>query len=82
MAGPPEENTVKLSTLMLFFIGCIFPLWPISLPLFWWLAYRSYRKGAPRQISLYEVEKAKALLDSGGITQAEFDALKRRSVIK
>jgi len=82
MAGPPEENTVKLSTLMLFFIGCIFPLWPISLPLFWWLAYRSYRKGSPRQISLYEVEKAKTLLDSGGITQAEFDALKRRSVIR
>ena len=82
MASPLEENTVKLSTVMLFAIGCIFPLWPISLPFFWWLAYRSYRKGSPRQISLYEVEKAKSLLDSGGISQAEFDALKRRSVVK
>ena len=81
MATLLEENTVKLSTAMLFFIGCIFPLWPISLPFCWWLAYRSYRKGSPRQISLYEVEKAKALLDSGGISQAEFDALKRRSAL-
>jgi hypothetical protein len=82
MASTQEENTIKLSTLMLFFIGCIFPLWPISLPFFWWLAYRSYRKGSPRQLSLYEVEKAKALLDAGGISQAEFDALKSRSVLK
>jgi hypothetical protein len=82
MASPPEENTIKLSTLMLFFIGCIFPLWPISLPFFWWLAYRSYRKGSPRQISLYEVEKAKALLDAGSITETEYDDLKSRSVLK
>jgi hypothetical protein len=81
MATPLEENTVKLSTVMLFFIGCIFPLWPISLPFFWWLAYRSYRKGAPRLVSLYELEKAKGLLDGGGITQQEYDALKRRSAL-
>lgn len=79
MASPLEENTVKLSTAMLFAIGCIFPLWPVSLPFFWWLAYRSYRKGSPRPVSLYELEKAKGLLDSGGISQAEYDALKRRS---
>ena len=82
MASSLEENTVKLSTLMLFFIGCIFPLWPISLPFFWWLSYRSYRKGSPCQVSLYEVEKAKGLLDSGSITQSEFDDLKSRSVLK
>lgn len=79
MASPPEENTVKISTAMLFFIGCIFPLWPISLPFFWWLAYRSYRKGDPRPVSLYELGKAKALLDDGAITQTEYDALKRRT---
>lgn len=79
MARNLEENTLKLSTIMLFTIGCIFPLWPFSLPFFWWLAYRSYRKGMPRQISLYELEKAKKLLDTGGLSEAEFCALKRRT---
>lgn len=27
-------------------LGALVPLWPISLPLFWYLAYRSYRRPA------------------------------------
>lgn len=80
MARQLEENTVKLSTIMLFAIGCMLPLWPITLPLFWWLAWRSYRKGSPRLISMYELEKAKGMLDSGAISQTDYDALKRRTV--
>lgn len=76
-----EENTVKFSTAILFALGLLLPLWPITLPLFWWLACRSYKKGGPEQISSYELQKAKDLFDSGAITEEEFDKLKKRTAV-
>lgn len=74
-----EAYTVKLSTILLFTAGLIVPLWPISLPFFWWLSWRSYKKGGLPEVSLYELEKAKELLDKGAITKDEFEAIKQRT---
>jgi len=38
-----KANTFKFSTIILLVLGLITPLWPISLPLFWFLAYRTYK---------------------------------------
>ena len=33
-----QPNTVDIKTIMFFILGLIVPMWPISLPLFWFLA--------------------------------------------
>lgn len=38
-----KANTFKFSTIILLILGLITPLWPISLPFFWFLAYRTYK---------------------------------------
>ena len=42
-APPSKANTVKLMTIVLVIAGLFVPLWPISLPLCWFLAYQSYK---------------------------------------
>jgi len=46
-----EDNreTIKLPTVIFFTLGLIVPLWIVTLPLFWFLAYRDYKspKGKP-----------------------------------
>ena len=79
MAAPEEADTIKFSTMLYVGIGLLLPRWPVTLPLFFWLAWRSYRRGGAAEVSLYELQKAKNLLDSGGITQAEYDAIKSRA---
>ncbi len=44
MAGE-RAKTFKFSTVIFIILGLIVPLWPISTPFFWYLAYRSYNKG-------------------------------------
>jgi hypothetical protein len=39
-----EGGSFKFGTLVWIVIGLIVPLWPISLPVCWYLAYRSYKK--------------------------------------
>ena len=39
-----EDGSFKFSTVIFLILGLIVPLWPISLPLFWYLAYQSYKK--------------------------------------
>ena len=40
-------NTWKFRTVVFVILACILPLWPISIPLFLYLAYRSYIAGRP-----------------------------------
>lgn len=40
-----QANSFKFSTIIFLVLGLILPLWPITLPLFWFLAYRSYKSG-------------------------------------
>jgi len=78
---PPsgEMNTVKASTIILILLGLIVPLWPLSLPLFWWFSYRSYKKGEPAELTINELHAAKELLESGAITEEEFGRVKNRT---
>lgn len=38
-----SPNTIKFSTIVLILLGLFVPFWPVSLPGFWYLAYKSYR---------------------------------------
>jgi len=38
-------DTFKFSTVIWIIAGLLIPLWPISLPVCWFLAYRSYKSG-------------------------------------
>ncbi len=68
-----QPNTVDIKTIMFLILGLIVPMWPISLPLFWFLAYRAYKKGVAPPPSLSELADAQRLLDAGVISQDEFD---------
>lgn len=41
-----NENTFKFSTIIYIILGLIVPLWIVTLPLFWWFAYQSYKDGS------------------------------------
>ena len=73
-----QANTFSFATIIFLVLGLIVPLWPISLPLFWFLAYRSYKNGSAPQsvLSLTDLKNAQDLLDEGTITQEEFDRIK------
>ena len=58
------------------FLGVIVPLWPISLPVFWYMAHRAYKRGDAPRLSLADLREAEQLLQSGTITQEEFDRIK------
>ncbi len=40
-----QSNSFTFKAVVFFVLGLIVPLWPISLPLFWYLAYKSYKSG-------------------------------------
>jgi len=44
---------MSFKTIMFFVLGLIFPLWPISLPLFWYLAFRSSKQDKIRQQEMF-----------------------------
>lgn len=75
-----QTNTMKFSTIIFIILGLIIPLWPLTLPLFWWLAYRSYKKGRGNEHSLADLKNAKDLLETGAINQNEFDAIKSKAL--
>jgi len=52
------RDTVKVSTVVYIILGIVVPLWIISLPLFWYLAYKSYKAGEePLQLQQMKQEK-------------------------
>lgn len=77
-------NTVKGETIIFVILALLVPLWPISLPLFGWLAYRSYKSGEPEagSGSLEELQRAKQLLDAGAISPGEFDRIKTQTLAR
>jgi hypothetical protein len=39
-----EGASVKLATVIWILVGILIPLWPVSLPVCWYRAYRSYKR--------------------------------------
>lgn len=74
------RNTFKFSTAIYLLLGIILPLWPITLPLFWFLAWRSYKGGHDPAPTLTDLQSAKMLLDQGAISQNEFEKIKRKAI--
>lgn len=75
-----QANTIKFSTVIFIILGIIIPIWPITLPVFWWMAYKSYKKGSEAGHSLTDLKNAKDLLEAGAINQKEFDAIKVKAL--
>ena len=40
-----QANTFTFKAVVFFVLGLIVPVWPITLPLFWYLAYQAYKTG-------------------------------------
>jgi len=91
-----NEDTIKISTVVFFVLGLIIPLWIITLPLFWFISYKTFKSGQGTPIIkndsikskvIYEhsnnskfddIEKIKTLLDSGALTESEFESEKAK----
>lgn len=82
-------NTLKPSTIIFIILALILPLWPITLPLFLWLAHKSYKggeviaykvEGQANNRSLDELDTARKLLDAGTISREEFDRIKEQTI--
>lgn len=76
-----KANSFKFSTFIHLALGLILPLWPITLPLFFYFAYKSYKRGDEEGASMSDLKSAKDLLDTGVISQDEFDAIKIRQQV-
>ncbi|WP_287919192.1 SHOCT domain-containing protein [Comamonas sp.] len=94
LAAPmPDEvaNTFKFRTVVFIVLAFSIPLWLITLPLFLYLAYKSYAAGmphgqateqskqstAPQNVAL-EIEALHKLLISGALSEEEFQTQKAR----
>ncbi len=75
-----SQTNIQFKTVVYLLLGIIIPVWPISLPFFWYLAYRSTQVGgAPTQAALGtvgELERAQRLRETGAISQDEFERIK------
>lgn len=78
MAG--TAHTFKFSTLLWLLAGAFIPFWPITLPLCWFLAYRSYRGGVPAAGSLGDLHAAVELHKAGMLSDEEFQAAKTKAL--
>jgi cell division septal protein FtsQ len=91
-ANAEIQNTFKFRTVIFLILGLIIPLWLITLPLFWFFAYKSYKDGVPVNTidtsskitysNLDELKKLKELLDSGVLNQEEYDTEKKHLLTK
>lgn len=71
-------DTFKFSTFLWFIAGLLIPLWPVSLPVCWFMAYRSYRGGRPQGANLSELQAAVELHKSGNLSDAELASVKAK----
>lgn len=73
-------NTFKFSTFLWLIAGLFIPLWPISLPICWFLAHRSYKNGTPQTGNLSELQAAVELHKSGNLSDDELARIKTRTL--
>ncbi|EJT04951.1 hypothetical protein [Rhizobium sp. CCGE 510] len=73
-------NTFKFSTILWVAAGLLIPLWPVSLPVCWFFAYRSYRDGGAPTPSLPDLQAAAELHKSGNLSDAEFQKIKSQAL--
>lgn len=59
----PKANSFKFSTVIWIIVGLLLPLWPISLPLCFWMAYKSYQNGEHDEQDSSVTEKASAVAE-------------------
>lgn len=52
-----EGGSFKFSTFIFLVLGVVIPLWPISLPICWFLAYRSYNKPTVKTVRVVSQEE-------------------------
>lgn len=76
-----KKDTFKFGTFMWFVAGMIVPLWPISLPLCWYMAYRSYKSGDDTADKLAALKNAQDLKQSGAISEEEFLRIKEQNAL-
>lgn len=60
----PKANSFKFSTVIWIIVGLLLPLWPISLPLCFWMAYKSYQNGEQDEQDSSVTEKAPAVAEA------------------
>ncbi len=73
-------NSFKFSTVLWMIAGLLIPFWPISLPLCWFFAYRSYRSGGAPRGSLQDLHTAAELHRSGAISDTDFEKIKAKTL--
>jgi hypothetical protein len=73
-------NTFKFSTLVWLILGLLVPLWPISLPVCWYLAYRSYKNGKDAAPGMGDLQAAIELNKSGNLSDEELQKFRARVV--
>jgi hypothetical protein len=73
------KDSLKFGTLIWFIAGLIIPLWPISLPVCWYLAYRSYKSGDDPVGKFSDLQAATVLHKQGIISDAEFTRVKQKT---
>lgn len=71
-------NTFKFSTFLWLVAGLFIPLWPISLPLCWFFAWRTYKKGEPPVGRFSDLQDAVALNKAGVLSDDELLRIKAR----
>lgn len=73
-------NTFKFSTFMWLIAGLFIPLWPISLPLCWFFAWRSYKKGKDATPTLSDLQSAVELNKAGVLSDDELQRIKAKTL--
>lgn len=89
-AAPEVANTFKFRTVVYIILAFAVPLWLVTFPLFLYLAYKSYVAGIQPQLVeqlkptaetmnvAAEIAALHKLVDSGALSDAEFQAQKAR----
>lgn len=71
-------DTFKFSTFLWLVAGLLIPLWLISLPFCWYMAYRSYKSGTPRVANFSDLQSAVELHKAGDLTDEELAGVKAK----